>query len=99
MKSPAFIRTGWKNTQSVVLEMIYINVHVFCLSSGIFWLSRENEVLYEKTSGNKVQSVKETPQFMFDVPVELWKLERDKGFEKKNCKHLSEPLFHVILQS
>lgn len=51
--------------------MIYINVHVFSLSSGIFWLSRENEVLCEKTSGNKVQSMKETPQFMFDIPVKL----------------------------
>jgi len=75
--------------------MIYINVHVFCLSSGIFLLSGENEALHEKTSGNKSTVYDETVLFMFGIPVQLRKLEGDKGL--KNFKNLAAPLLCVPL--
>lgn len=43
--------------------------------------------------------MRESVQFMFAIPVQVWKLEGDKGLKKKNCKILLTLLFHVPLQS
>lgn len=56
-------------------------------------------MLYEETSGNKVQ--KRTVPFIFGIPIQLGKLEVDKGCkEKKLQRSLSTIVSHsfIILQ-